>query len=97
MWHLYVYSLLAGLVGANGVPHFVRGITGHRHMTPFKKDAGAVVNVFWGWLNFVVAMLLLYYSPFHEHILRAFALVALGALVSAVALATTSSKIRNQK
>ena len=27
-WHLYIFSLLAGILGANGVPHFVKGVSG---------------------------------------------------------------------
>jgi hypothetical protein len=54
MWELYVYSFLAGLFGANGVPHFVKGITGQKHQTPFAKPSSAVVNVAWGWLNFAL-------------------------------------------
>ncbi|HVC35957.1 MAG TPA: hypothetical protein VNE40_00720 [Candidatus Dormibacteraeota bacterium] len=92
MWQLYTYSLLAGLVGANGIPNFIKGIMGHKFQTPFGKPSSAVVNVIWGWLNFVVAFLLLYSGHVHAHLLRAFALVAIGALLAAVALASVSSK-----
>ncbi|MGH7240624.1 MAG: hypothetical protein ACREHG_11305, partial [Candidatus Saccharimonadales bacterium] len=43
--------------------------------------------VLWGWVNFVVAGLLVYYSNFHAHTLRAFGAVAVGALVSGLILA----------
>ncbi len=91
MWQLYVYSFLAGVIGANGVPHFVKGITGEKFQTPFNKSSSAVLNVTWGWLNFVVAALLLYFGNVHQHLLRAFTLVALGALVLALVLAYTWS------
>ena len=91
MWQLYVYSFLAGVIGANGVPHFVKGISGEKFQTPFGKSSSAVVNVVWGWLNFVVAGLLLYLGNVHQHLLRAFSLVVIGALVIALVLAYTWS------
>jgi hypothetical protein len=45
---------LAGVLLVNGVPHFIRGICGRRHMTPFKRDSSAVLNVLWGFVNFIV-------------------------------------------
>lgn len=84
---LYILSFLAGLIGANGVPHFVKGITGQRHMTPFGRPSGAVVNVVWGWLNFAAAFGLLYWAPIYKHELRALVLVAVGALITSVYLA----------
>jgi len=36
---------LAGERPSNGVPHFVKGIPGRRHMAPFARDSSAVVNV----------------------------------------------------
>jgi hypothetical protein len=92
MWQLYVYSFLAGIIGANGVPHFVRGISGKKYQTPFGKNSSAIVNVTWGWVNFVVAGMLVYSSGFHAHILRAFALIALGALVTGVISAAAMSQ-----
>ncbi len=92
MWQLYVYSFVAGLIGANGVPHFVKGITGQKHQTPFGRPSSAVVNVAWGWLNFAVAALLIYYADVHQHLLRAFALVGLGALIMGLLLAYMWSK-----
>lgn len=91
-WQLYVYSFLAGLIGANGVPHFIKGIMGKTHQTPFGKPSSAVVNVVWGWFNFIVALLLIYWGHVHAHILRAFVLVAVGALVVSILLAMHWSK-----
>jgi len=91
-WQLYVYSFLAGVLGANGIPHFVKGITGQKHQTPFGRPSSAMVNVVWGWVNFVVAGLLIYWANVHAHLLRAFALVAIGALLIAIVLAYTWSK-----
>lgn len=92
MWQVYVYSFLAGVLGANGIPHFVVGILGKKHHTPFGRPSSAIVNVVWGWVNFVVAGLLLYWANVHTHLLRAFALVAIGALLIALLLAYTWAK-----
>lgn len=86
MWQLYVYSFVAGLFGANGVPHFIKGITGQKFQTPFGTDSSALLNVVWGWLNFVLAAMLLYFGNIHPHLLRAFSLTAIGALLMALLL-----------
>ena len=49
----------AGMFLVNGIPHFIQGICGHRHMTPFKADSSAVLNVLWGFVNFIAGELLL--------------------------------------
>ena len=51
---LVVFALV-GLFAVNAIPHFVRGITGQRHMTPFGSQSSAVVNVLWGGANAAVA------------------------------------------
>ena len=43
------------LFGANAVPHFVKGITGERHMTPLGPESSAVANAVWGSVNVLVA------------------------------------------
>ena len=47
-----------GLFGVNAIPHFVRGVTGHRHMTPFGSESSAALNVVWGSANAAVAVAL---------------------------------------
>ncbi|HET8991840.1 MAG TPA: hypothetical protein VFN31_02290 [Candidatus Saccharimonadales bacterium] len=86
MWQVYVFGLLAGFLGANGVPHFVSAEMGKKFMTPFGKDSSPLMNLAWGWLNFVVAGILFYYSHYHAHLLRAFASVAVGALIAGFVL-----------
>jgi hypothetical protein len=57
MWIGKFFVLVAaGVVGANGVPHFVKGIIGTKHQSPFGKPSSAVVNVLWGVANFVGAL-----------------------------------------
>lgn len=92
MLQLYLFSFLAGLFGTNAVPHFVKGVMGQKHQTPFGKGSSAVVNAVWGWFNFVLALLLLHLAHPRAHELRAFAFVAAASLVMAYLLATTWSQ-----
>lgn len=51
-------AFLFGAFFANGIPHFIKGITGETHMTPIGVDSHPVINVVWGLINFVIAGLL---------------------------------------
>jgi hypothetical protein len=92
MWQLYVFSFLAGLFAANGAPHLIKGLVGQKHQTPFGKASSAVVNVCWGWINFVAAAISLHFARVHAHEYRAFALFAVGALLMSLLSATIWSK-----
>ena len=46
-----LWYFLAGFFAWNGVPHIVKGITGQKHMTPFKRVSSPVLNVIWGFFN----------------------------------------------
>jgi hypothetical protein len=97
MLHIYLYSFVAGLFGVNGVPHFIKGILGERHQTPFSRSSSAVVNVIWGWVNFVIGISLIYMGHVHPHLLRAFGAVALGAILMALLLAYNGSHPKQLK
>jgi hypothetical protein len=48
---------------ANAIPHFVSGMMGRAHQTPFAKPPGeglssSTVNVLWGFFNIVVGYVL---------------------------------------
>jgi hypothetical protein len=63
-WYDYLAHFVAGAFLANGVPHFVQGICGNKFQTPFATPRGvgessALVNVIWGWFNFIVGGALL--------------------------------------
>lgn len=51
----YFLLFVAGIFAANGVPHFVKGITGEHHQTPFKNPSSPIVNVLWGTANIYFA------------------------------------------
>ena len=63
-WLHLVSYFFGGLFLANAVPHFVSGVMGKAFQTPFAKPPGkglssSTVNVLWGFVNFVLAYLLL--------------------------------------
>jgi hypothetical protein len=63
-WSLYLAHFFAGFFLANGVPHFVNGISGRRFPSPFASPPGRgesrpVVNVLWGLANFTAGYFLL--------------------------------------
>ena len=41
-WYFYVLEFLGGMFLANGVPHFVQGISGHRFSRRLRRRRGLV-------------------------------------------------------
>src|ERR1700722_12887885 len=68
-WYIFLLQFVAGLFLANGVPHFVQGMSGAWFQTPFASPPGVgesppLVNVLWGFLNLAVGFALLFeFSP----------------------------------
>lgn len=52
----------AGLFLFNGIPHFIQGVCGKEHMTPFSRVSRPVTNVIWGFSNFIIGEILIYFS-----------------------------------
>jgi hypothetical protein len=92
-WSLLLVRFLAGVFLANGIPHFVHGLSGRAFPTPFARPPGIglsspVTNVLWGFANFLGGGLLLgAMAPYQPGYNGETAAVALGALVLAMALA----------
>ena len=62
---VYLAHFAAGVFLANGVPHFVNGVSGRAFPTPFATPPGRgksppLVNTLWGWFNFVAGFCLLF-------------------------------------
>jgi hypothetical protein len=100
LWYDYFLHFIAGAVLANGVPHFVQGICGNKFQTPFARPRGvgessALVNVMWGWLNFVIAgaLLRLSFPPLPPPPAISLA-TTLGVLVMAIFLARHFARVR---
>jgi hypothetical protein len=99
-WYDYLAHFIAGAFLANGVPHFVQGICGNTFQTPFAKPRGvgessALVNVAWGWFNFIVggALLRFFLPPLPPPATSLTTL--LGVLVMALLLSNHFAKVRS--
>jgi hypothetical protein len=62
-WHSYPVLVFSGMLLANGVPHFVRGVSGQKFQSPFATPRGVgesspIVNVLWGFANLAVGFAL---------------------------------------
>ncbi|HXF09126.1 MAG TPA: hypothetical protein VNK45_11530 [Candidatus Acidoferrales bacterium] len=92
-WSLLLVRFLAGLFLANGIPHFIHGMSGRPFPTPFAHppgvgDSSPVTNVLWGFANFLGGALLLgAIAPYQPGYNGETAAAALGALVLAIVLA----------
>lgn len=53
-----IICIVLGMVFANGVPHFVKGITAERWAVPWKKPASASTNVLWGIANWLIVVII---------------------------------------
>ena len=84
-----VAYLFGGLFLANALPHFVSGCEGRPFQSPFATPRGeglssSLVNVLWGFANFVVAYLLLCkVGAFDLHDLADAAVFGIGVLAMA--------------
>lgn len=54
-----LWYFIAGFFAWNAIPHVVKGITGQTHMTPFKRVSPPMLNVVWGFINVILALLFL--------------------------------------
>jgi hypothetical protein len=78
MLRVILLTFLAGVVAANGVPHFVRGITAQQY--PNVTGNSAVRNVVGGWAALVIAALLVGWSGVGRHQPAGLTAGALGVL-----------------
>lgn len=102
LWYAYLIHFFAGALLANGVPHFVYGISGEKFQSPFADPPGKglsppLVNVLWGFGNLIVGYLLL---TRYEQTPRSYAdiaVIALGMLVTGIALALHFGRVRGNR
>jgi hypothetical protein len=104
-WYLYVLEyvleFVSGLLLANGVPHFVQGITGQWFQSPFGYPPGVgesspLSNALWGFANLAAGFVLLWFFGPHGSAVG-WILVALGVLLGAVRLSTYFARVRSQQ
>ena len=101
-WYIYLLQFVSGLFLANGVPHFVEGISGHSFQSPFASPPGVgesspLVNVLWGFANLAIGFAMLWaFAPKGAEVALEWALVGLGVLVAAIFLATRFGGVRSK-
>jgi hypothetical protein len=101
-WYIYLLQFVSGLLLANGVPHFVQGISGHWFQTPFASPPGVgesspVVNVLWGFANIALGFLILWsFAPKGADVVAEWIAVGLGVLVAALFLAWHFGRVRSK-
>lgn len=88
----YVAWFFGGAFSLNALPHIVAGSMGRAFQTPFAKPPGeglssSTINVAWGFLNAVVAWVLLARTGFDLHEPAHAATFGLGALLLALMIA----------
>ena len=101
-WYAYLAYFFAGFFLANGVPHFVNGISGKRFPSPFASPPGRgesapLVNALWGLANFFIGYTLIFkIGDFHFGMTRDVLMVGLGALVISVILSINFGRTRSR-
>ncbi len=102
-WIVILAHLVAGMLLANSIPHFVNGISGNPFQSPFATPPGVgesspLINVLWGAANFAVGYLLLFGTgDFRWGISMDAAIVGLGALLLAIGLAIHFGHVRSRR
>jgi hypothetical protein len=99
-WYFYLLEFLGGMFLANGVPHFVHGVSGAPFQSPFANPPGVgesspLVNVLWGFGNLVAGALLLHF--FWPWGAAGWVVVGAGALGISIQLAVHFGKVRAGK
>ena len=101
-WYAYLAYFFAGFFLANGVPHFVNGISGKRFPSPFASPPGRgesppLVNALWGLANFFIGYTLIFkVGDFHFGLTRDVLMVGLGALAISAILAVYFGRARSR-
>lgn len=99
-WYVYIAYFIAGLFLANGMPHFVNGISGRKFQSPFASPPGVgesspLVNVIWGTINFLIGYALVFGGgDFTIGFTIDALMVALGFLAVSIGLALHFGRVR---
>src|SRR5215475_6160920 len=79
MWQNILLSFLAGLMGGNAVPHFIKGITKENY--PNVLGNSPVPNLLAGWSALVITALLVHWAQVEQYPVESFIFGALGVLL----------------
>ena len=102
LWYAYLACFFGGIFLANGVPHFVNGISGRKFQSPFASppavgESSPMVNVLWGLVNFISGYALAFVVGDLTFGLTVTAMMTgLGVAVAGVVLAAYFGRVRNQ-
>jgi len=99
-WYWYLLEFVSGLLLANGVPHFVAGISGSPFQSPFATPSGVgesspMINVYWGFANLVGGGVL--FGKFGTGDALGWVLAGAGVLVMGMFGASHFGKVRASK
>jgi hypothetical protein len=89
-WYYCVLEFVSGLPLANGVPHFVQDVSGHRFQSPFASPHGVgesspLVNALWGFANLALRFILLWlFRPQAPEAAVGWILIGSGVMLAAV-------------
>jgi hypothetical protein len=79
MWQTIILSFLAGLMGGNAIPHFVKGITKENY--PNVLGNSPVPNLVAGWSALIITVLLIHWARIEQYPDWALVFGALGVLL----------------
>src|SRR5579864_6473166 len=97
MTSVIILAFMAGVLFIMGLPHLVKGVMGKGYMMPFGFSESATKSVVWGWLNWVVAVLLWHIAPMRSHPRAAFVAAAVGVLLTGLWMSTMGEKTHRAK
>jgi hypothetical protein len=102
-WYFYVLEFFVGAFLANGVPHFVQGVSGNPFQSPFAKPPGVgesspLSNALWGFGNLVAGVLLLHFFwPSGDSAWVGWIVIGAGALGLSIQLSIHFGDVRARK
>ena len=99
MRYAYLLYFVSGCFLANGVPHFVKGISGEPFPSPFSSPPGIglsspLVNVLWGLLNFAAGYLLIMWMRPRVKTRLTTQFLFAGVLLTSIALSIAFESVR---
>lgn len=98
---IYLAHFFAAFFLVNGIPHFVQGVSGNSFQSPFASPPGvgessAIINVIWGFVNFVIGYVLLFnFGNFLIGLNIDTFVTGSGALLTGITLAWHFQRVRN--
>ena len=98
---IYIAHFFAAFFLVNGIPHFVQGVSGNSFQSPFASPPGvgessAIVNVIWGFANFIIGYVLLFnFGDFLIGLNVDTFVTGAGALLTGIALGWHFQRVRN--